>query len=81
MSRPALRIAYVNRYAFAHGIANNPPYAITYAAVLALEYAPCLPPLPPLATGPFFYRYGTADHLEWLEPLVVRHDLYIPPAT
>ena len=38
------------------------------------------PPLPPLAAGPFLYRYGSADHLEWLEPLIVRHELYIPSA-
>jgi len=38
------------------------------------------PLLPPLAAGPFFYRYGSAEHLEWLEPLVLRHELYIPLA-
>jgi hypothetical protein len=39
------------------------------------------PPLPPLATGSHFYRYGTTEHLERLEPLVVGHKLFIPLAS
>ena len=38
------------------------------------------PPLPPPSSGSHFYRYGTTEHLEWLEPLIVEHKLYIPLA-
>jgi len=38
------------------------------------------PPLPPLTQAPFLYRYGAAETLERLEPLLVEHRLYIPLA-
>jgi hypothetical protein len=33
---------------------------------------------PQKATGSHFYRYQSADHLEWLEPIILRHLLYNP---
>jgi hypothetical protein len=29
-------------------------------------------------TTPFLYKYGSAKHLEWLEPILLRHTLYLP---
>lgn len=39
------------------------------------------PPMPPRSCGSHFYRYGTTEHLEWLEPVIVEHKLYIPLAS
>jgi hypothetical protein len=27
-----------------------------------------------------FYRYSNADHLDWLEPVIVNHEIYVPTA-
>jgi hypothetical protein len=37
--------------------------------------------MPPRSSGSHFYRYGTTEHLEWLEPVIVEHKLYIPLAS
>ena len=29
-------------------------------------------------TAPFLYKYGSAKHLEWLEPIIRQHQLYFP---
>jgi hypothetical protein len=33
---------------------------------------------PTKATGSHFYRYQSAAHLEWLQPIILQHLLYIP---
>jgi len=33
---------------------------------------------PKKATGSHFYRYQSVAHLEWLEPIILQHLLYIP---
>jgi hypothetical protein len=35
-------------------------------------------PKPIKATSSHFYRYQTAAHLDWLEPIILRHELYVP---
>lgn len=35
-------------------------------------------PIPANATGSHFYRYTSPDHLEWLEPIILKHELYLP---
>lgn len=35
---------------------------------------------PTKATGPHFYRYQSAEHLEWLTPVILEHLLYLPSA-
>ena len=38
-------------------------------------------PIPAKATGSHFYRYSTADHLEWLKEIILKHELYLPNLT
>jgi hypothetical protein len=33
------------------------------------------------ATGSHFYRYSSAEHLEWLKDIVLNHELYLPSLT
>ena len=35
-------------------------------------------PTPAKATGSHFYRYSSAEHLEWLEEIILKHELYLP---
>lgn len=35
-------------------------------------------PIPVKATGSHFYRYSSSEHLEWLEPIILKHELYLP---
>jgi hypothetical protein len=35
---------------------------------------------PTKARDPFFYRYQTAIHLDWLKPVILNHLLYLPTA-
>lgn len=35
-------------------------------------------PTPIKATGSHFYRYASADHLEWLKEIILKHELYLP---
>lgn len=42
---------------------------------------PTQPPQAPLATGPYFYRFGSPENLQWLEPIILRHELHIPLAS
>src|SRR5215831_14374610 len=38
-------------------------------------------PTPAKATGSHFYRYSSADHLEWLKDIILNHELYLPSLT
>jgi hypothetical protein len=33
---------------------------------------------PRLATETHFYKYGTADHLDWLKPVILNHEIFLP---
>ena len=37
-------------------------------------------PMQPLSRpeGAFLYKYGSADHLEWLQPILLKHHVYFP---
>src|SRR6266852_9055921 len=35
-------------------------------------------PMPAKAAGSHFYRYSSADHLEWLKEIILKHQLYLP---
>lgn len=35
-------------------------------------------PTPARATDSHFYRYSTADHLDWLKEIILKHELYLP---
>lgn len=35
-------------------------------------------PIPTKATSPCFYRYSSPEHLEWLQEVILKHDLYLP---
>lgn len=35
-------------------------------------------PTPAKATGSHFYRYSSADHLEWLKEIILKHELCLP---
>ena len=35
-------------------------------------------PVPVKATASHFYRYSRSAHLEWLEPIILKHELYLP---
>ena len=30
------------------------------------------------ASSPYFYRYQSAEHLDWLKPAILEHQLYVP---
>jgi hypothetical protein len=36
---------------------------------------------PAKVTGSHFYRYSSADHLEWLKEIILKHELYLPSLT
>src|SRR5260370_29749616 len=38
-------------------------------------------PIPAKATGSHFYRYSSADHLEWLKEIILKLELYLPSLT
>jgi hypothetical protein len=38
-------------------------------------------PIPAKATCSHFYRYSSADHLEWLKEIILNHELYLPSLT
>jgi hypothetical protein len=38
-------------------------------------------PTPVKATGSHFYRYASAEHLEWLKEITLKHELYLPSLT
>jgi hypothetical protein len=37
-------------------------------------------PMQPLSRpeGAFLYKYGSADHLEWLQPILLKHQVHFP---
>jgi hypothetical protein len=35
-------------------------------------------PIPIRPTCPFFYRYSTPEHLDWLKSIVLHHQIYLP---
>src|SRR5260370_15069202 len=35
-------------------------------------------PTPIKATGPHLYKYSCPDHLEWLQVIILEHELYLP---
>jgi hypothetical protein len=36
---------------------------------------------PTKASGTHFYKYQSAEHLDWLRPLILEHTIYVPLAT
>ncbi len=34
--------------------------------------------IPKLATGPYFYKYSTTEHLDWLKDTILNHSVYFP---
>jgi hypothetical protein len=41
-----------------------------------LDFMPT--PTPTKATGSYFYKYSSPDHLEWLKVIILEHELYLP---
>lgn len=35
-------------------------------------------PEPRKSTGPYFYKYSNANHLEWLKNILLKNELYLP---